>query len=328
MHNRPRVSAIIAAYNSAPFLRDAIESVLGQTRPVDEIVLMDDGSTDATPAIASEYPQIRYITQANQGPSAARNRAVAETTGDLIAFLDGDDAWLPDKTERQLACFARDPDVALVSGDKIWWDVATGKRHRSGPSERQRSRVKHEIFFHNYVGNCSLTMVRRDIFNQVGGFDTNQQWGEDWELWIRIIERAKAAFVPEPVALYRCHPDNQTNTGKHAKALAFNDISMRAIRRAYPSWRRPAAYVRRFSLTELDRAGVAANDAQSWQHLRHAAAAFFAYPLEKFPDKFKHLGRALIGEARYRAVKSRWSLRGTHRTADEIDDDRAPLSSG
>src|SRR5216684_1094167 len=102
--SRPRVSAIIPAYNGEAFVADAIESVLAQTFPVSEIVVVDDGSTDQTAEVVERYASkgVRCIRQKNQGPTAARNRGIVQTTGELLAFLDCDDIWLPEKTALQV----------------------------------------------------------------------------------------------------------------------------------------------------------------------------------------------------------------------------------
>ena len=118
-----RVSVVITTYNYERFVAAAIESVLRQTVRPDEIVVVDDGSTDATAAVVARYAArgVRYIRQANAGPGAARNRGIRETRGDLIAFLDADDRWLPDKLARQLAHLRRYPAAGLVTGGE--WQV-------------------------------------------------------------------------------------------------------------------------------------------------------------------------------------------------------------
>src|SRR5260370_27491420 len=117
-----RVSAIITAFNGEAFIAAAIESVLGQTRPADEIVVVDDGSTDDTAAIVERFHSrgVRLVRQENRGPSEARNRGIAETTGNLIAFLDCDDLWVPAKTERQIEHLLDHPAVGPLTSDPAW----------------------------------------------------------------------------------------------------------------------------------------------------------------------------------------------------------------
>src|SRR5262245_2930157 len=113
----PRVSAVITAFNGEPYLADAIESVLNQTMPVHELVVVDDGSTDQTAAVVRRYtsPRVRLVQQKNQGLPRARNRGLAETTGELVCFLDCDDFWLPEKTELQARHLLEHDQVGLVT---------------------------------------------------------------------------------------------------------------------------------------------------------------------------------------------------------------------
>src|SRR5512141_947607 len=114
----PAISVVIPAFNSAAFVRDAIASVRGQTVPVAEIIVVDDGSTDDTEqACRSCAANVHYVFQRNRGPAAARNRGIAESHGEFVAFLDADDLWVSDKIARQLRALAAHPDAALVAGD-------------------------------------------------------------------------------------------------------------------------------------------------------------------------------------------------------------------
>src|SRR5258707_1975884 len=165
----PRVSAIVTAYNGAAYVADAIESILAQTRPVDEIVVVDDGSTDNTAEIVESYRAfgVRCIRQENRGLPGARNRGVRETTGDLVAFLDCDDTWLPDKNDLQVDYLTAHPEAAMVSGHVWWWDPITDRRWVERIRIR-RSKLRPGIMIHNCVGNASGTLVRRHILEGVG----------------------------------------------------------------------------------------------------------------------------------------------------------------
>src|SRR3990167_8128796 len=117
----PRVSVVIPTYNYARYLPQAIDSVLGQTYPHIEVVVVDDGSTDESRDVLRAYgSRIRWVQQERQGVSAARNRGVRESRGDLVAFLDADDRWLPTKLERQVARWCNEPELGLVhAGEEI-----------------------------------------------------------------------------------------------------------------------------------------------------------------------------------------------------------------
>src|SRR5262245_20179101 len=107
------VSVVIPCYNAGRFLKETLESILAQTRPALEVIVVDDGSTDDSAAVAGAFgPPVRVLRQSNQGESVARNRGLDEARGDWVAFLDADDVWAPDKLERQLAAVEGSPGVA------------------------------------------------------------------------------------------------------------------------------------------------------------------------------------------------------------------------
>src|SRR5580704_10876157 len=117
-----RVSVVIPAYNCGPYIAEALDSVLGQSLAPDEIVVVDDGSTDDTPErVAAYVGRVRYVRQANERVAAARNRGIAETSGELIAFLDSDDVWHPAKLERQVAILRERPEIGAIGTRLIDW---------------------------------------------------------------------------------------------------------------------------------------------------------------------------------------------------------------
>src|SRR5664280_1650862 len=116
----PKVSVVIPTYNRLAYLREALDSVLAQTRAADEILVVDDGSTDGTEAAISALPApVRYLRQQNAGPAAARNHGLREAKGDWIAFLDSDDLWVPEKLEAQMDFLERNPAVELLFAHMI-----------------------------------------------------------------------------------------------------------------------------------------------------------------------------------------------------------------
>jgi glycosyltransferase involved in cell wall biosynthesis len=208
----PTVSAIITTYNYERFIAAAIESVLGQTRPPDEVVVVDDGSTDGTAAIVARYAArgVRYVYRANGGAGAARNTGLRETRGTLVTFLDADDRWLPDKLARQLAHLARYPTAGLVTGSE--WQV-----YESGdpPLFLHRTPVGAARFYpgilvENMIGNPSLTLVRRACFDRVGLFDETMPLGQDWDMWIRIARECPVGVVGAPLIEFRRHNTSMT----------------------------------------------------------------------------------------------------------------------
>ncbi|MCM3877589.1 MAG: glycosyltransferase, partial [Thermoanaerobaculia bacterium] len=117
MPKNSRVSAVVTAFQCEAFLAESLASVLGQTHPLEEVIVVDDGSTDGTAEVARSFGGlVRVVSRPNGGPGAARNTGLAEARGDWIAFLDGDDAWTPDKTRLQLEAAAKAPSASLVFG--------------------------------------------------------------------------------------------------------------------------------------------------------------------------------------------------------------------
>jgi glycosyltransferase involved in cell wall biosynthesis len=224
---RSTVSAIITTYNYARFITGAIESVRRQTQPPDEIIVVDDGSTDATPAlVAAAGPDVHYIYQPNQGAGAARNRGLRASHGELVAFLDADDRWLPDKLERQLDHLRQYPTVGLVTGSE-WQVFESG----AAPVRLDRPAVGAaclypRILVENTIGNPSLTLIRRACFEQVGGFDERLRLGQDWEMWIRIARAWPVGVVNAPLIRFTQHGGSLT-AGQVAARYQSNQVIQR-----------------------------------------------------------------------------------------------------
>ena len=199
---------VIPTYNYGKYVSAAVESVLVQSREPDAIVVVDDGSTDDTAQDVAEFgDRVRYIRQENAGVSAARNRGVAESTGELIAFMDADDTWEPTKLERQAEIFERDPEVGLVHCGMREFDSDTGETIAMHTEGMEGDVADELLLWERPVINVSGSsiMVRREAFEEAGGFDTRMKCGEDWDLCYRIARRWTVGFVPEPLVNYRSH---------------------------------------------------------------------------------------------------------------------------
>jgi glycosyltransferase involved in cell wall biosynthesis len=197
------VSVVIPAYNAERFIVDTVNSVLDQTFQDLEVIVVDDGSKDGTVAALERFGnRIRVHEQANGGVAKARNTGVALAKGSWIAFLDADDLWLPEKVEHQL----RLTDVPMTYTDRF----NIGAR---GDLPELQSLVTPmhagDLFVPllregNFIANTSV-MIRRELFEKMGGFYTGLNGTEDWDLWIRVAERHHIGFVPEPLVKYRFH---------------------------------------------------------------------------------------------------------------------------
>src|SRR5829696_5537524 len=170
--SRPLVSVVIPCYNQAHFLGEAIESVLAQSHPNFEVIVVDDGSPDNTSEVAARYPGVRLVRQENQGLSGARHAGLARSEGEYVVFLDADDRLLPEALEAHLEHLKAHPECAFVSGHYRFMT-----NDGSPLSERPRpiiSRDRYlELLERNYIVVPAVVMYRRAIFKSVGGFDTS-----------------------------------------------------------------------------------------------------------------------------------------------------------
>ena len=197
------ISVIIPLYNKQREIGDTLRSVLAQTLQPTEIVVVDDGSTDgsagAVRAIAS--PLVKLVTQANAGVCAARNRAIAESTGDLIALLDADDTWEPGFLEEIASMAAEFPGCGIYS---TAFNIVSHDGRFPAPTPTERGVVAD--FFrdsaHRYISIPSASAVPRAVFETVGGFPEGMKIGEDLYMWIKIARRYKVCFSPKPLANY------------------------------------------------------------------------------------------------------------------------------
>lgn len=199
----PHLSVIIPAYNAEAFIVDTVNSALNQTFQDLEVIVIDDGSKDGTLTALEPFGnRIRVHQQANGGVAKARNTGVALAKGEWIAFLDADDLWLPDKLEKQLSI----PSVPMSYTDRL------NIGERGDLPERQSDLTPMpggDLFVPlmregNFITNTSVLM-RRALFEQLGGFYTGLNGTEDWDLWIRVAERHHIGVVAEPLVKYRFH---------------------------------------------------------------------------------------------------------------------------
>lgn len=191
-----KISAVIPAYNAERFVADAIESILSQTVPVDEIIVVDDGSTDKTAEVASRFERTRVIRQANAGQGAARNTGIKAASGEWIAFLDADDVWLPEKMASELECIA--PDVGVVYSN-------TFPRIDFGSLWHRQAHI-----------SPSGALVRKQTLIDVDGFEESRavKSVEDLNIWLKIA-LTDWRFAQAKPGLFRWRSTGQNESGNN-----------------------------------------------------------------------------------------------------------------
>jgi len=199
---KPLVSVIIPTYNRGWIVKEAIESVMAQDYRDFELIVVDDGSTDDTDDILNSYRgDIMVFRQENQGVSAARNRGLSEASGRFIAFLDSDDLWLPQKLFRQIKFFNENPDAQICQTEETW----IRKGIRVNPKKRHKK--PWGMIFESSLALClvspSAVMIRRSLFEKVGGFDETLPACEDYDLWLRISCRYPVYLIETPLIIKR-----------------------------------------------------------------------------------------------------------------------------
>lgn len=224
----PRVSINLCCYNSARYLAETLRSIVSQTYADWELVIVNDGSTDETETIvrgviAEGWP-IVYRYQANEGLGSARNRALELSTGELVAFIDHDDLWLPDKLAKQVVLFDRDPSVGLVFCNTLFF----AQDGRFWPHYSKRKPPRGDIFgdlLARYFLSLETVMVRRAALIELDEwFDPSFMMAEEVDLFLRIAHRWKADYVDEPLAKWRIHPDSLTQTRRERFTVEFDEV--------------------------------------------------------------------------------------------------------
>jgi glycosyltransferase involved in cell wall biosynthesis len=203
----PRASVIIPVYNGARYLREAIDSVLGQTYPNLELVVIDDGSTDDTWSIVESYgSRLRGLRQSNGGVANALNHGIEVATGEYIAWLSHDDAFLPQKLAIQMDCLTQNRSAQICYSD--YW-VVDEHSQRLGvlnmPAYPPDRFVRHLLQAMFVCG--STTLVHRACFQSVGPFDETLRHAQDADMWLRLARRYGFVHVDQPLIHWRYHPD-------------------------------------------------------------------------------------------------------------------------
>ena len=222
---KPTVSIIVRTYNRAEYLRQALDSIQHQTLAPDEVIVVDDGSTDETPVVAARYA-VRYERLRHTGnPPVVLNAGLRAATGDLVSLLDSDDVWLPRKLEQQVALLRADPRVGFVYGNAR---LLLPDGQQSPPVLHPTQIVQGDVLpvvAHAMCVHPSTLLVRRTLLDRIGPLDETERVNEDLFLVLRLAREMLAACVADPVALIRRHPE-QVST---AHGLLAYTVAIRAL---------------------------------------------------------------------------------------------------
>lgn len=207
-----RVSAVIPAYNAVSHIVRSIDSILNQSCPADEIIVVDDGSTDGTAEIVKGYgDKVRYVYQENAGASVARNTGIKNATCDWIAFLDGDDEWHSDYLECQVDLIERNPEIVWTTAN--FYECSCGGEHKQqlhdkgAGSEFLNGKDVYDDYFDAYIigaaGWTGTMMIKRDALEEAGLFTPGLPMGNDVDMWYRIAYRwPRIGYNTKPLAVY------------------------------------------------------------------------------------------------------------------------------
>lgn len=219
-HYDGKVSVVIATYNTAQFLEQAVCSIIEQSVKPLEIIIIDDGSRDDTKAIvtALNHPKVRYCYQTNQGQTAAKNRGLALCRGEFIAFCDADDYWHPQKLEEQLPYFSN-PRVGVVYSEIDTINAEGVLTTPNNHETRFSGKVTQQLMVENFVP-FGTAIIRRQCYETLSGFNQSYAMGIDWDLWLRYSLVWEFAYCPKKTYIYRIWGGQMSNNhrGRYSNA--------------------------------------------------------------------------------------------------------------
>ena len=254
MSSNELISTVITSYNKGDFLAEAIESALCQKNVQQEIIVVNDGSTDATAEVMQQYRKhIKALHQDNLGQAVARNRSIRESRGEYIAFLDGDDCWMDSKLEKQMNVFRQDKEISLVYSKRTIIKNNLDDRM----SDQKQDHKRNVVLFRGYVlddiiiNNCipfSSAVAKKKTLEQVGLFDESLRVADDYDLWLRLSKDHRIDYVDEELIKYRVC-DNSIGGRVGNKSTICLDILDRFIKKYY-NGKYPRPSVIRLAISE------------------------------------------------------------------------------
>jgi glycosyltransferase involved in cell wall biosynthesis len=232
MEGEPLVSVVMPAYNAAAFIEAAIESVLAQTYPHFELWIIDDGSTDGTPAILSAYrsrdPRIKIADRPHSGVVASRNHGLDLAQGAYLAWLDADDLALPHRLEAQVAALKSDPGLVIVgSAFRLLHDQGTLQAVQQMPESD--TSIRWHCLFHSPFAQSSVMLRLEALRSRRLGYDPAMKEAEDYDLWSRLLQHGRGRNLPEPLLSYRLHPAQASHRGQTKVWEYASQVSQRNL---------------------------------------------------------------------------------------------------
>jgi glycosyltransferase involved in cell wall biosynthesis len=207
----PEISVVIPTHNRRAMLREALASVAAQRNASFEVIVVDDGSADGTwDDLRAQTDLLRAIRTAHRGPAAARNCGIAIARGRLIAFLDSDDLWMPEKLARQSLFMRNNSGCAISQTGESW--LRNGRRVNPGRRHRKRAGDIFAAALRTCLVSPSAAILRRELLDEVGGFDEDLAACEDYDLWLRILARHQVGLLDEPLVVRRAGHPGQLST--------------------------------------------------------------------------------------------------------------------
>jgi glycosyltransferase involved in cell wall biosynthesis len=237
----PGVSVLVTTFNQDRFLAATLDSIRRQTVPPREVIVVDDGSTDSTAEILERVPDITVVRQSNQGIAAARNAAVERATGELLAFIDGDDLWHPERLARLRQAYSLNPDVGLIVSEVECFEDRAGSEHvgsRSNLGGRfgaargtWRGRCFEELLFEgNLFWTMSQVAVPRTVVQEIGRSDSRFRISSDYDLYLRIARRYDVLVLQEHLARWRQVSGSASGTGIRQRIVNWRLDAARVVK--------------------------------------------------------------------------------------------------
>lgn len=287
--DRLLISVVIPVFNAEKYLRQAICSALEQTLPPHEIIVVNDGSTDSSPMIASSFGSaVIYLSQQNHGLSATRNLAIARSTGDWIAFLDADDYWLPDKLARQGAMIQADPTIGLIYTGKT--DLSLDGTTRD-VAARPPQWVTNILPVQNYIFPTTVLAKRSLLLEHP--FDASLKSSEEWWLFYSLSRITKFAAIAEPTAVYRVYPESLSNRNWKA-VLDYANIVAGRIQNDFTGFRKFLLH-RKTDSRLFASASLSQREQGSPEFLHYIVKSLISWPFPDFwPARYKIFLKMLL----------------------------------